>query len=151
MRELHIDFHKFFEQIRIVYYPFYSYENNIFYMFLKLKRKKYLLPLSELISKHSISIVVYPPLDSNAKTVMYYILTNKQETLSIISNIIHPYIDKSSDNKIVYEDFTASKRYRGPKSYFWRKYYLRSNYHKLFDPISCTWKFDAKRYLSKLR
>ncbi|MFQ6009746.1 MAG: hypothetical protein ACE5J7_01345 [Candidatus Aenigmatarchaeota archaeon] len=150
MKELHDNFHEFFQQIRVVYYPFYAHENNIFYMFLKLKRKNDIIPLSEALSKHSVSIVVYPPMNPKSKEIAYYILTNKKETLNIISNLIHPYIDKSYDNKIIYEDFEASMKYRGPKSYHWRKYYLRSNYHRLFNPKTVTWKFDIEKYKKRL-
>lgn len=151
MKELHDNFHEFFHQIRVVYYPFYSHENNILYLMLKLKRRSDIVPLSELLSKHAVSIVTYPPLNHKSKEIMYYVLTNKKQTMNIISNLIQPYIDKSYNNMIIYEDFNASLKYRGPKSRHWRKYYLRSNYHRLFDPETAKWKFSTKRYEKDIR
>ena len=141
MKGLHDNFYDFFQQVRVVYYPFYTNENNMFYMILKLRRRKDILPLSELLSRHSLSIVAYPPLEKESKIIVYYVITNKKETLNIVGDLIQPYIDKSFDNKIVYEDVEKSLKYGRP---------LKIDYHELFDPETCTWKFDAKAYAKKL-
>jgi hypothetical protein len=151
IRNLQSDFHDFFQQTRVVYYPFYTHENNMFYMFLKLKRREDMIPFSELLSRHALSIVVYTPLGAKSKVMAYYILTNKRETLNIISDLIQPYIDKSFDNKIIYEDFEKTAKYRNPELRYWKRHYMRAVYHKLFDPVTCKWKFDAKAYARKLR
>ena len=151
MREMQNNFGEFFHQMKVSYNPLYTHHNNMFYMVLKLKRKEDIVPLSEKLSKHSISIVAYPPRDRKSSIMMYYVLTNAKEEVKIISDLIQPYIDKSFDNRIIVEDFKGTAKYRDPNLYHWKGHYMMSNYHKLFDPATCRWKFDAKGYERKLK
>jgi hypothetical protein len=149
-RELCDNFDEFFSQMRVVYYPLYSNESSIFYLLLELKKRDAIHKLAEAISDHSLSMVVYPPMDKKSKTVMFYVLTNKPMSMEIMGNIIQPYIDKARDNKIILEDFKGSLKYWRRNSAFWTKHNMKAVYHKLFDPTTCTWKFDAKAYARKL-
>ncbi len=151
MRDMHDNFHDFFQQTRIAYYPFYTHHNNMLYMILRLKERKHIIPLSEMISKHSISMVAYPPRDGKSRVMIYYVLTNSRETLNIISDLIQPYIDKSFDNKVIMEDFGKAAKYRDQRQQYRKEHYMMSNYHRLFDPAKCRWKFDAEDYSKKLR
>ncbi|MFH0829894.1 MAG: hypothetical protein V1887_01910 [Candidatus Aenigmatarchaeota archaeon] len=150
MREMQDNFGEFFQQMRVSYNPLYTHHNSMFYMLLKLKRREDIVPLSELLSKQAISIVAYPPRDAKSSLMMYYILTNAKESVNIISDLIQPYIDKSFDNRIITEDFKGTAKYRNPNMRHWKENYMMSCYHKLFDPVTCTWKFDTKAYAKKL-
>jgi hypothetical protein len=149
-RELCDNFDEFFSQMRVVYYPLYSNESSIFYLFLKLKRRDAIYELAEVISDHSLSMAVYPPMGKKSKNVMFYVLTNKPMSMEIMGNLIQPYLDKAWDNKIILEDFKGSLKYWRRNSEFWTKHNMKAVYHKLFDPTTCTWKFDAKAYARKL-
>jgi len=150
MKEMQNNFGEFFQQMRVSYNPLYTHHSTMFYMMLKLKTREDIVPLSELLSKHAISIVAYPPRDAKSSLMMYYILTNAKESVNIISDLIQPYIDKSFDNRVITEDFKGTARYRDPNMRHWKEHYMMSNYHKLFDPSTCKWKFDTKAYAKKL-
>jgi len=127
-----------------VYWPLYTEKHKVSYMFLKLKDRCLLPDLATELSNRSVNSVAYLPIDRKSKEVKFFVSTNNEQQTKIIRDVLPKYIEDSHPNKIVYMDFDETDKF-----WRWEKYrkYLKLDYVKLFNPKTCTWKFDLKKYL----
>ncbi len=141
MKDLHGKFHEFFQQIRITYKPFYESDNFIAYTFVRLKNNTDLAALSEEISEHTLSTIVYPII-RNHYTVCFYTLTDINEFVKIL-DILNRHT-KNNHSKILLMDYADSWRYWSDRSF------LKID-ASCFDPEKLRWKYDNKKYLKMMK
>lgn len=139
LKDLHEPYYKtFFHQTRVYYSPLKSKATS-FYIFLKLKKGADLPLFSELISKHCLMSVIYPPLKKEKK-VMLFVLTSGEQLINIM-RLISEFSDASAENKIILRDLNKTR--------YWTRYYLKMDY-RLFNPDICSWEYNHKRYMEDL-
>ncbi len=149
--ELQNNFSRHFRQMRVEYEPTYSNENISIFAVVKLNDVGKLPELVARISKHALTTNVRLPVKGSSVVVLY-IATSNREATHIQSDILPNYIDKNFDNKLFWLNYDASARE------LWRKSDMKTinevmfkpAYWDLFDPKTCTWKWEQEKYLKEL-
>ena len=125
------------QQIRVSYTPIYT--NNLgLHLLTALKHDKKIIEFTKKLSKYSIQVVATPPNNSKGLGV-YYIITDHKGFFNILTKVLTCYIDQTKQYHILMQH---NKKIKDT--------YSKINYAETFDPKTCEWKYNHKKYMKEL-
>ncbi len=131
----------FVQQIRVIYDMVYTAHNiSMVYVYMKLKHLEDVVSLTRKLSKSAVHMNISLPKDNSQKEVLIYIVTNNKHIVNIMGTCLE---FARSKPQVFINDFNYSKK-------FWTEERFGLDYPKLFDPLSCKWRYNHNAYMKKL-
>lgn len=137
VRDIQLAHDELFRQVRVFYGPLNDDKNVVANLFIKLKKPEQIKELFKELAQKAVITSFYLP--ENLSNKFRIALTTNIENQTKISNEVLPkYLDETYNNKVIF------RRKQNPEIS------LKLNYSELFNPKTCEWEFNLKKYKESL-
>ena len=137
VRDIQLAHDELFRQVRVFYGPFNDDKNVVANIFIKLKNPEKIKELFKEIAQKAVVTSFYLPTDLSTK-LRISLTTNLESQTKISNEILPKYLDNNYDNKIIF------RRKQN------KEINMKLNYSELFNPKTCEWEFNLKKYKKNL-
>jgi hypothetical protein len=136
LRIIHNNFDQILQQLRLSYQYFCMGEKTCLYFILKLKNQEEILKISRELSKHTLQLLVHPPLEKKDYTIFYALTSNSQ-----LQHLFSILLACNTGLRILVKDVEKSAKLDVE---------IKHGFKALFDPETCAWKYDHTDYMQQL-